>query len=131
MSLQTKMQQIGAALNDALGSHVHHYFRPTGEIPSCVWQEDGEDASFHSGNHKTEQAIRGTVDYFTQTEFDPNADTIQTTLDGIGAAWSLESVQFEESTKLIHFEWRWTVRSDRTIPEPEPEPEEGEGDGNS
>ena len=129
MSLQSKMQQIGAALSDALGANVHHYFRPTGEIPSCIWQEDGEENSFHSGNHKTEQAIRGTVDYYTQTEFDGNADTIQATLDGIGAAWYLESVQYEEDTKLIHYEWRWTVRTDRVIPDPQPEPEPGGGDG--
>ena len=133
MSLQNKMQQIGAALNTALGSNVHHYFRTTGEIPYVVWQEDGEDQSFHSGNHKTEQAIRGTVDYFTQTEFDGNADTIQATLDGIGAAWSLESVQYEPDTKLIHYEWRWIVTADRVIPESPStpaEPEEGEDDGN-
>lgn len=113
--LQHKLQQVGAALCDALGSIVHHYFRPTGEFPSCVWQESGEDYSFHAGNHKEEQAIRGTVDYYTQTEFDPNADAIQDVLDSIGAAWSLESVQYEEPTKLIHFEWSWVITAMRVI----------------
>lgn len=124
--LQNKLQQIGAALSAAIGTNVHHYFRPTGEVPSCVWQEDREDNSFHTGNHKTEQAITGTVDYFTQTEFDTTLDTVQQTLEDIGAAWRIESVQYEESTKLIHYEWRWTVRTDREIPAPEPTPEEPE-----
>lgn len=112
MSLQDKLQQIGTALYVALGSMVHHYYRPDGKYPSCVWQEQGEDDSFHSDNHKTEQAIRGTIDYFTQTEFDTNADVIQRTLAEIGAAWSLESVQYEEDTKLIHFTWAWVIRTD-------------------
>lgn len=115
MSLQAKMQQVGSALYNALGSKVHHYFRPPAEVPSCVWQEQGEDYSFHSGNHKTEQSIRGTVDYYTKTEFDPNADLIQSALDGLGAAWSLESVQYEEDTKLIHFEWSWVVTSETAV----------------
>lgn len=117
MSLQAKIQQIGTALHEALyetlGEKVYHYFRPTGKIPACVWQESGEDNSFHSGNHKTEQAIRGTVDYYTQAEFDANADTIQATLDGLGAAWWLESVQYEEDTKIIHFEWGFVVTAER------------------
>lgn len=113
MSLQAKIQQIGTALYEALDANVYHYFRPTGKIPACVWQESGEDSSFHSGNHKTEQAIRGTVDYYTQTEFDTNADTIQATLDGLGAAWWLESVQYEENTKIIHYEWSFVVTAER------------------
>lgn len=111
-SLQAKLQQIGAALYAALGSMVHHYYRPDGEARSVVWQESGEDNSFHSDNYKTEQAIRGTVDYYTKEEFDPNADVIQSVLTNLGAAWSLESVQYEEDTKLIHFEWSWIVRTD-------------------
>lgn len=114
MSLQAKIQQIGTALSSAITPGVYHYFRPTGKIPACVWQESGEDYSFHSGNHKTEQAIRGTVDYYTQTEFDATADTIQATLDGLGAAWSLESVQYEEDTKIIHYEWSFVVTAERT-----------------
>lgn len=111
-SLQAKLQQIGSALHGALGDKVHHYFRPDGEIPSVVWQEQGEDNSFHTDNTKAEQAIRGTVDYYTKTEFDSNADVIQTVLQGLGAAWALESVQYEEDTKLIHFEWSWIIRTD-------------------
>lgn len=111
-SLQAKLQQIGSALYGALGDMVHHYYRPDGEAQSVVWQEQGEDNSFHANNTKAEQAIRGTVDYYTKTEFDSNADVIQTVLQGLGAAWSLESVQYEEDTKFIHFEWSWIIRTD-------------------
>ena len=34
---------------------------------------------------------------------------IPTALDQIGAAWYLNSVQYEEETGLIHYEWVWEV----------------------
>ena len=30
-------------------------------------------------------------------------------LEGIGASWYLNSVQYEEDTGLIHYEWYWEV----------------------
>lgn len=111
MSLQSKLKQVGEALHAALGDIVHHYYRPDGAAQSVTWQESGEDNSLHTGNKKTEQAIRGTVDYYTKTEFDSNADVIQTTLESLGAAWMLDSVQYEEDTKLIHYEWSWVIRT--------------------
>ena len=113
MSLQAKLKQVWEALNAALGTIVYHYFRPTGKVPACVWQEQGEDNAFYSGNHKTEQSIRGTVGYYTLEEFDENADTIQETLDGLGVGWTLESVQYEEDTKVIHYEWSFVVSVER------------------
>lgn len=126
MSLQGKMQQIGTALYNALGSFVHHYFRPDGEIPSCVWQEDGEDTSFYVDNDKAEQPITGTIDYFTKAEFDPNTDVIQATLRALKARWRLESVQYEDTTKLIHYEWRWSVTADGVVSADPEEPDDGD-----
>lgn len=51
--------------------------------------------------------MSGIVDFYTQTEFDPIADTIQGILNGEDIGWSLDSVQYEEETNLIHFQWRW------------------------
>ena len=109
MTLQEKLQQIDAALTP-LSSHVYHYWRPKMEPPFIVWQEDGEADSFNANNHKVEQTISGTVDYFTQVEFDPVCDSIQSALNNLGAGWSLNSVQYEEDTNLIHYEWTWEVR---------------------
>ena len=55
------------------------------------------------------QNIVGTVDLFTKTEFDPLADDVQNVLDELGVTWSLESVQYEDETNLIHMEWSWGV----------------------
>lgn len=108
MTLQSKLQYVGQAFAAAV-TNAYHYFRPADKWPCLVWQEDGEGDSLHAGNHKAEQAIHGTVDYYTQTEYDPAVDAIQDALEGIRAGWSLASVQYEEDTRLIHFEWEWTV----------------------
>ena len=107
-TLQSKLQYVGAAFATAVTSS-YHYFRPADTWPCLVWQEDGEGESFHASNHKREQTIHGTTDYYTQTEYDPAIDDIQDTLENISAAWSLNSVQYEEATKLIHYEWEWNV----------------------
>lgn len=90
---------------------VFHYFRSTNITKGyIVWMEDGEDASFAAENRKAEQQIHGTIDYYTQTEFDPVTDSVQNALDGAQIGFRLNSVQYEDSTKLIHYEWEfWTV----------------------
>lgn len=91
-----------------LGENVYHYHRPSMHFPCIVWAE--EDAnSLHVDNGMGEQSPRGTLDYFTQQEFDPMVDTIQATLQELGLAWELNSIQYEEDTDLIHYEWTWEV----------------------
>lgn len=108
MSLQTKLKQLGTAFA-GVTQNCYHYWRPVKTVPCLIWAESGEDGSFHSNNRKSEQNIIGTVDLFTKTEFDPLADDVQATLEDLGVAWRLESVQFEDETDLIHMEWTWEV----------------------
>ena len=85
---------------------VYHYLRPVNvQKDYIVWAEDSEDESFEANNAKQEQQIHCTVDYFTQTEFDPAVDSIQEALNGDGIGFRLNSVQYEDDTKLIHYEW--------------------------
>lgn len=106
--LQDKLKQLGEAFA-GITQNSHHYWRPVKDVPCLIWAEDGEDRSFHAGNKKAEQRIVGTVDLFTKTEFDPLADSVQTALNDLGVTWRLESVQYEDDTNLIHYEWRWGV----------------------
>lgn len=105
-----KTKRIRDALAAIDGLRVYHYFRPQMKAPFCVWAEDGEDIALWSGNHQQEQAVSGTADYFTPTEYDAMVDTIQDALNGIeNCGWRLESVQYEDETNLIHFEWTWRI----------------------
>lgn len=92
----------------SIGVKVYHYHRPLGSFPAIVWAEESAN-SLHADNGKGEQSPRGTLDYFTQDEFDPTIDSIQAKLQELGLAWELLSVQFEEDTGVIHYEWSWEV----------------------
>ena len=113
MTLQQKLERIGAALVAGVGSNVYHYWRPNMQAPFCVWGEDREDSSLDADDQKQEQAISGYVDYYTKTEYDPMLDTVQDVLRGIAGdmafCWRLDSVQYEEETNLIHYQWLWSV----------------------
>lgn len=110
-SLQDKLKKLYTTLAEALDCEVSHYEASTA-IPRCIWTEDGESAElgFTADNRKQEQGISGIIDFYTQTEFDPLVDDIQEILDMTYAAWHLEKVQFEDETRLIHYQWQWEVR---------------------
>jgi hypothetical protein len=90
-------------------SYVFHYEKPADyEAPYAVWQETGE-SDFASDNRKSERALEGVIDFYTQTENDSKLDEIEGKLELMGAGWSLTSISYEEQTQLIHFHWEWSV----------------------
>lgn len=76
--------------------------------PFLVWAEDGDNTAW-ADDRMMEQAITGTTDYFTRDEFDLAIDRIQDANQSLGIAWRLNSVQYEDDTELIHYEWSWEV----------------------
>lgn len=108
MSL-SKIRKIGDALGTIENLSVGHYDYFGTEIPYCVWAEDAENSSVEGDDYKLEQAIQGTIDLFTKTEYDPYADAIQDTLKAQKISFYLNSVQYEDETGFIHYEWVWAI----------------------
>lgn len=106
MTLQKKLQTLYNPFTE-LSCAVSHYRRSKAKAPFVVWAETGEDQSFSSDNHKSEQQLTGLVDFYTQKEFDPLADSIQDILDSEPIGYTLANVLYEEETNLIHYQWRW------------------------
>lgn len=110
MTSLNKITKIRDALTGIEGLTVYHYWRYVDNPPCVIWQEDTESSALQTDLHKGEQAIGGTVDYFTQTEYDPMADAIQDALNQIESCkWNFDDVQFEEETHFIHYTWRWRI----------------------
>ena len=106
MSLAVKAQKIRDALKSVEGLKCYHLYKPASvKAPYAVWQEDSERMSHHADNVKAEQVIEVTIDYYTKQEYDPACDDIQEALNEAGIAWKFESLQYEDETKLIHYEW--------------------------
>lgn len=107
MTLQNKLSELYAPFTE-LDCDVSHYKRLKSNR-FVVWSEDGEETSFRANNHKSEQQLTGVIDFYTLREFDPIADSIQEILNSEDVGWSLELVQYEDETNLIHFQWRWWI----------------------
>lgn len=110
-SVASKIDKIRQALISISGLDVSHYYRTEKTPPFCVWAEDGEGESLQAGNHKAEQVVTGSVDYFTKTEDDPKVEAIQAALNAAeNVSWYINSVQYEDDPiGVIHYEWRWEV----------------------
>lgn len=70
------------------------------------------DTALHdyADNRVTSQAPQGTVDLFTDTNDRTLVETVQGVLNTAeGCSWYLNSIQYETDTRLIHWEWVWTL----------------------
>lgn len=74
-----------------------------------VWGEDGQAGSLWADNEMINQAISGTIDYFTKIEYDSKVEAIQKAISAIGLSYRLNSVQYEKDTGYIHYEWVWEI----------------------
>ena len=88
---------------------VFHYYALHQSDRYVVWAEDGEGAELAADNRKIGQVLSGTIDFFTRTENDPAIVEIQMALENAEISYYLNSVQYEEETGYIHYEWRWEV----------------------
>ena len=106
MSLKS-INKVMNALN-TVSENVYHYHAYNQDDKYIVWAEDA--AKNISGNNKMQDAIiQGTVDYFTKEEFDEKIIAIEEALNNAEIAFYLNSVQYEEETGYIHYEWVFEV----------------------
>lgn len=84
-----------------------HFTAPANAyVPYAVWAEETR-TDFEADGEHAETAWQGTIDYFTNVEADETVEDIETALTSLDIAWSLNSVQYEQETGVIHYEWVW------------------------
>lgn len=108
MSVVIKLKKIRDALL-TVSDDVGHYTFSKNTNEYIVWSEDGEGDSLHLNDQKNEQTITGTVDLFTKNEYSETIDKIQEALNKSRISFVLQSVQYEDETKYIHYEWRFEI----------------------
>lgn len=67
---------------------------------------DSQNA-LRAGDGTAEKVQEGTIDWFTRAPDSAVPESVETLLDRLGASWYLSSVQYEDDTGLIHWEWVW------------------------
>ena len=103
MSIQDKLRTVYTQLNTIEGAKVYHYEKPEKQkAPYVVWMEDSTE-SFNADNRRGEYQVHGTIDVYSQTEFDALFDAVPNVLDNA----ELLSVQYEDG--LIHYEYEFSV----------------------
>lgn len=88
---------------------VFHYEKTGIEERYIVWQEDSEGDSLHADDKHEIMVISGTIDLFTKQEYDPWVQEITRALEDAEITCRIESIQYEDETGYIHYEWRFEV----------------------
>lgn len=72
--------------------------------PYGVVSIEGPGDSVAADDQIVHQAIRGSIDLYVKSPATTLMTTVQDAINGL-VAWRLNSVQHEEDTNLIHYEW--------------------------
>ena len=108
MNTAERIQKLKDSLK-GVGPPVYENWALKAKTPYIVWlMNGGRDLK---ANGKTqEQAISGTVHLFERAAAKETlfAD-VQKALNAAECAFSLSSIQNEQETGLIHYEWSWEV----------------------
>lgn len=108
MGLQ-KIFKIRDVLKKAGVKNINHYEAVDKPDQYAVWTEMGERTPMNADNAKHEQILYGVINYFTKSEMDEIPDKIQDNLNEGRISFFLASVQYENETGYIHYEWEWEV----------------------
>lgn len=92
-----------------VSENVWHYEAMKKEDKYIVWAEDSESNELAGDNKKQQKSIQGTIDLFTKKENDSMIEKIQNALMQEKISFKLNSVQYEDETKYIHYEWLFEV----------------------
>ena len=107
-TMLSKIRIIPELLKD-IGAPVSHYEAMKKQDKYIVWAEDSEGSSVEGDDQKTNQSIQGTIDFYTKEDMDEIIDKIQEALVSNRVSFYLNSVQYEDETEFIHYEWVWEV----------------------
>lgn len=106
----TSLHDVKEALTLVLPDSTYHMQAPDGTVGDyLVWAEDSAGHTLHANNRLAHQSIEGTIDLYTQEEFSPLRLRVQRALSLMEIAYRLSSVQYEEDTGYIHYEWVFEV----------------------
>lgn len=86
---------------------AHFAWAKTANVNSTdhgVWAEDNDIVLYANDGH-SETITQGTIDYYTRTDDGAAKATIEAALESYNVMFRLESVQYEEDTGFIHYEW--------------------------
>lgn len=102
------LNDIKTALTSTGYKFAHYAWSRSPAGDYGVYAEDGANDLNADGEH-AEKALQGTVDYFTRDDTGTPKATIEAALEGLNVPWYLNTIQYEDDTGYIHYEWVFEV----------------------
>lgn len=78
---------------------------PTGDYG--VYSLNGQSELSSDSDAASEIMLEGYVDYFCRSDALTAKESIESALRSLGIWFSLNSVQYEDDTGYVHYEWEW------------------------
>lgn len=100
------LDDLVTALEGTGLAFAHHAWSSAPEGDYGTWAEESGEDLLADGIH-AERGIVGYINYFTRDDSRSVQDTIENVLNEQGVAWVLNSVQYENDTGYIHYEWEF------------------------
>lgn len=102
------MNSLKEALK-TLTTSLYLYTAPANKtLPYIVYGADGAN-DLTAGNVHAETVTQGYIDLYTKNPSDTLISGIPAKLEAVGASYYLNSIQFEDETGLLHYEWIFEV----------------------
>lgn len=102
------LQNLKAALNSTGIPFAHYAWSHAPNGTYGVFAEDSAGHLFADGK-VVDQSVQGTIDLYTRDDSATPKETVQAALATVDMAWYLNSIQYEEDTGYIHYEWVFEV----------------------
>ena len=103
------MDRITTALSATGYKYAHFAWNHAPNSTYLVYAED-EAIPLRADEHQAERIMHGTIDCFTRDDSGAPLTTVESQLNTIdNFSFKLNSIQFEEETGLIHYEWEWSL----------------------
>lgn len=98
-----ELKEILTKLTDSVYLYTAPLRKP---IPYIVFGADGAN-DLSAENHHSEKADQGYIDLYTKSQTDSLISSVPQALDENEISYYLNSVQYEDETGLLHYEWIW------------------------
>lgn len=107
-----RLSDVAAALL-TVTSRVYRYTAiATPTFPYIVWQDEMESGSLSGDGRKIGRILEGSIDLYSKRPDDPFINAIEKALNDAGICFRLNSIQYEQDTKIIHHEWVWNIETE-------------------
>lgn len=102
------LEDLVTALEATGFDFAHHAWSKAPEGDYGTYSEQsGNDLTADSIH--AERGTEGYIEYYTRDDTSTPRTTIEAALNGLGIPWYLNTVQYENDTGYIHYEWGFGV----------------------